>query len=658
MDCHSHNCHSHNRTDRGASAVAAVVAAASVASFCLAGAGRASAQMAVSPVWSTPPATVWIVPPTVWQPTSPQWAYPQPVPPYVAAPYISSPPPYAATPQPSLQPVWVVPAPQVTTFYPPADVGLPPGAVPPGAVPVPTVTGTPPADAHLRITITGSLLSTLLSREVTDSGRIRDCLMGANLYGDQFTVTRLGVDCQPCATYARLQLRLRGVVTDRTVGVTAPARIHSEGNHRFEMTKEVNFDGRQFTTRSPAAWVTPQIIYRDASTVVSGVPVIGQLGTAIALNEAERRRPAVEQFALRRVTRTAAPRFNNEVDEKLSAANRRLSRHLPAFLGQLGLASSDQRLSTGSDRLYYSLRLPAPSGDEPSNPLVLPGELGAQRQGSGGRDQGAGAQEVGGQGSETLREEFEAPRNPTLAEPSASSDSQGPVFLESIEPESIEADAVALHFAPSSPHSAMPSAPPTVEGRSLTILIHEDFVNHLLSRLPLAGQEVPDRLIDRALDTLLDVLAGKSLTDALPDWGDVPEPEFATILLSPDRPLSIRFSEGRAVLTLRAGFRPVLGGEIPTQRVEIPFEVAPEEQQITLEPQTVTVEPISQEDSGPLAESLAKLARPVVRQQVQQRLRTFSLKDTLLLTIPGMTATILSVRDVILEDGWLAITFD
>ncbi len=709
------DCHSHNRTSRAASAVVAAVA-----SLCLAGAGRVSAQMAASPAWSAP-TTVWIVPQPESQPTYPLWAYPQPVSPYIASPYAASPQAVWIAPQPSPQavriaphptprPAWTVPAPQVTTFFPPADTGLPPGAVPVETVPVETVSGEPPANVHLRITVTGSLLSTLLSREVTDSGPVRDCLMGANLYGDQFTITRLGVDCQPCATHARLLLRLRGLVTDRTVGVTAPASVHSEGSHRFEMTKEVNFDGGQFTTRSPAAWVTPQIVYRDASTVVSGVPVIGPIGTAIALNEAERRRPAVEQFALRRVTRTAAPRFNNEVDEKLSDANRRLSRHVPALLEQLGLTLADQRLSSGSDRLYYGLRLPADSRDEQSNPLALPGESEAPRQGAGAGDQGSG----------TLSGELEAPRQPLLPEPSASAASPGPVFLESIERESIEresiereriereriererieresieresieadsaeslpvetgdiertkgtdvstVDAVAHHFevpAPSSvPHSSTPAAPPTAEGRSLTILIHEDFVNHLLGRLPLAGQEVPDRLIDRAIETLLDVIAGKSLTKLSPDLSDIPDPEFATILLDQDRPLSIRFGESRAVLTLRAGFRPVVGGEIPTQRVEIPFEVSREEHQVTLEPQTVTVESASEDDSGPLAGSLAGslagLARPVVRQQVQQRLRTFVLKDAVPLTIPGMRATTLSVRDVILEDGWLAITFD
>ncbi|MGE0377031.1 MAG: hypothetical protein AB7I48_24640 [Planctomycetaceae bacterium] len=533
--------------------------------FCLGG-GVLRAQTVVNPWWAAPPPAVWTVP------------QPAPSPPVVP-------------------PMWSVPIPTTTAYFP----------LPSDAVPYEAATVEPPADGHLLVTIAESFLSTLFAREVTDTGTIRDCLLGADLFGEQLTVTRLSVDCRPCPDHARVLMRLTGAVSDHTVGVTRPAAVETEGSHHFEMTKLVEFDGRQFTTRTPSAWVTPQIAYRGATTIVSGVPVIGSIGTAIALSEAERRRPAAEQYALQRVTRTAAPRFNREVDQKLSKANQRLSTNGLPFLEKLGLSASDQLLKTSEDRLYYTVRVPA---------RVPPG-------------------------------------NPNRT------NRLGPVFLDAVEGESSDVhqaadppaqDAAADRTLP----SPSPAVAASAEAGAVTILVHEDFVNHLLDRLPLGGREVPDRLIDRFIETLREVLASGSLTGMSFDPGDAGSPEFATILLDPDRPISVRFAEGQAVLTLRAGFRAIVGRELPTQNVEIPFRVTRGEQQVTIDPGAVTVTASSAEDGGPLD----AVARPVIRQQVQQRLQPIVLTRTVPVALGELRPTTLSVRDVVLDDGWLAITLD
>ncbi|MBX3438151.1 MAG: hypothetical protein KF861_11720 [Planctomycetaceae bacterium] len=458
---------------------------------------------------------------------------------------------------------------------------------------------------QLQLTVMESFLSRLFAREITDSGPIRDCLAGANVYGDQFTVTRLSVDCQPCASNARILMRLNGTVIDHTVGVTRPATVRTEGNHSFEMTKQVDFDGRQFTTRTPAAWVTPQIAYRGASTVVSGVPVLGSIGSAIALNEAERRRPAAVQFALQRVTRTAAPRFNREVDEKLALANQRLGHYVPIAMDAMGLTSDDQSVSTSDDRLMYTLRTPA-----------------------------AGPERLSGQ--------------PT------SFDGGGPVFLDIIEDDGINATRAPVlpPAGRASPAPQIKVAPP-VRGRAATVLVHESLVNHVLARLPLNGREVPDRMIDRLLQALQDGLAGRGLTGVAQDLNES-SAEFATLVLDPERAASIRFDAGSAVVTLRAGFRPVVGGELPTQNVELRYRLALDEQSLRLEPEGIEISSLRPEDDGPLV----GLARPVIRQQIQQRLQPIEVPRRIPLQLGELMPTTLFVRDVVFTDGWLAIAID
>jgi hypothetical protein len=523
-------------------------------------------------------------------------------------PYGTAAPPavWIATPCPS-ETVWVIPAQPMTTYYLPAegnwsaagDLSADSGIASQSAFIAPV------QDMPFRVTVAESFLTRLMGREVTDAGPVRDCFLGADVFGNQFTLTQLSIDCQPCATQARVLLRLVGSISDSTVGVTRPAAVRSDGNHQFHMTKQVDFDGRQFTTRSPAAWVSTQIIYRGASTVVSGVPVLGPIGSSIALSQAERRRPVAVQYATRRITEMAAPRFNDEVDKNLSKANHQLAARSQQFFQAIGLSPADQVLTTADDRLCYGLRIPSP-------PL-----------------------------------------------PSATTFS-GPVLLGTLEEPSLEmvsADAALSLDAPAFADTIevpVRSAPPTVQGSAATILIHQDFVNHLLDSQPLGGREIPDRQIEQLTDVLREAISRRSLGSLSFDLGEPSEPEFATVLLSQERPLSIRFADGELIVTLQAGFRPQVGGVVPTQRIEIPFRLAADDDQLRLEPGEVSVTAATEDEGGPLV----ALARPIIQQQVTERLQPMQVPRTIPLSLPDTTPTTLAVRDVMLADGWLAITLD
>ncbi|MCA9073511.1 MAG: hypothetical protein KDA93_00655 [Planctomycetaceae bacterium] len=509
------------------------------------------AQIYAQPLWGPPPPpVVWIAPaPTVVQ-----------------------------------RPAWVQTPQQVTTFYPPAPIiqNLEEAAV-----------VHPELDGQLRVTVTEALLSRLLTRDVTDAGPVREFILGADVQGEQFTVTRTTIDFQPCIERARFVLRLVGNVNEQTVGVTPEARVHSAGAHQFQMEKQVDFDGNTFTTRSPSAWVVPRISYRGASTFASGVPVVGDIARSIALSEAERRRPQAERIASQMLTRQAAPRFNDEVDGKLADANRQLSRFAPSLFAWIGLSPDRQSLSTSSDRMFYQLRLPQP-----------PATLGRQLLGD--------VEEVSFDGE------------------------QEPLFL------------------PADDNVSPSSAPNVLEGEAITIAVHEDLVNHILGCLPLGGREIPDTLIDHLIEILLQSIENRSFDPASLNLDDVSQAEFATVLLADEQPLSIRFDDGQAFITALAAFRPKLTQEVPTQRLEFAYSVSHAVDTLTLNPGEVTVTAAQPGDADPLTE----IARPLIQQQVTQRLHAVSLPTSMDLNLPEMTPTTLRLNQVVIDDGWLTITLD
>jgi hypothetical protein len=288
----------------------------------------------------------------------------------------------------------------------------------------------------------------------------------------------------------------------------------------------------------------------------------------------------------------------------LSAANHQLATRSHRFFQALGLAPADQVLCTADDRLCYGLRI-ASSPLPPSTALRGPVLLGILEETS-----------------------LEAPADDT-------SPFAAPAFADTID-------------------VSVRSAPPPVEGSAATILVHQDFVNHLLDSQPLSGREISDRQIEQLADVLREAISRKSLSGLSFDHGELSEPEFATILLAEQQPLSMRFANGEVVITLEAGFRPLVGGEVPTQRIEIPFRLSAGSDQLRLEPGEVRVTAATEDDGSPLA----ALARPIIQQQVTERLQPMEVPRTIPLALPDTTPTTLAVRDIVLADGWLAITLD
>jgi hypothetical protein len=623
------------------------------------------------------------------------------------------PPPCGLSPlivgQPSMQvaPAWppAISAPQpVTAYYPPATLE---DAAPllqqvPGAV---------------RVIVPEAFLNRLLARSDTDTGPVVDNILGANVTGSQNTNTTLTIDVLRCAQMARMELQLNGTTVNQTIGVTPQAAVRSRGEHDFRLTKQVDFDGLQFSTRSPAAWVTPRLNNEGAATPLTGVPLLGPLSNQIALNQAQQRRPAAEQVIIRRLTDQVAPRFNQEVDQQLSDANVHLQRHIPWLLGAAGLTPADVSFSSTDAQVLFGLSVPQvqtsrreapqetqehqpelqqPEAPEPQPPQPQPQPsetTGADTQRSNRQPillapiepadspaddeppPSTDADEVEEGEFSIIRQISDVPAAPAN-EPSSSSEplpagQVRPLSLPRlrIEPEPSGVTPAGVAPAGITPPDGLPlsviptglteptglTPPPSfTAGASFTIAIHETAINYALHRAPLGGVRVPDRTIDRLLEQLAELLSGTPPTALSLEGLGNEQPEFAAIVLRQEDPLSVRFEGGRVLIEVVAAFEPLLTPAVPAQRIQIAFTLRQDEERVTLVPGEVTVEGLPGQAGGPLIE----LARPIIRHQVTQRLQPVEMPKSLPLNVPGLPALELTTREVLLADGWLLIAVD
>jgi len=515
-------------------------------------------------------------------------------------------------------PVWMLPENCPPQFLAPTHLGPPGGWG--------TVTAWRPfaPDCNLAVEIQEEFANRFIARTDRRPGAVRDFILGADVFGEQCTATSVRIDFQPCATAARAELVVDGEVDSQTVGVTRQAQIQTLGRHLFQLRKEIEFDGALVRTRSPAVSVTPRQRNVGAQTQVSGVPLLGPLANNIALQAADARSPAAAAITAEKITREAAPRFNDETDAQLAKLNSLLTEFVRPRLQQFDLLPSSQAVSTTDRSLLWCVSIAPPSetirrrvdptlgpGGQPSLgylPLEGPGTSGSNPGWAPARAGSAGAMDSAGAMNSTGVAAGEMPAFPG-------------------DPES------RLH------------------GRAASVYLSESLVNGLLERLPLGGIGVPDTAIDHWFQGLASGAGLEELATAHPSL----QPRLATIVFDSQRPIQLRFRDGRAELVLRLGLATVAGPTITPQEITIPFTVQLDAADVRFIPEEVTIVPA---DPNSPAGVIDEPARRVLKEQIQGRLQARSVPRRLPLPLTAERSTELQVGQITLHAGWLSVAFD
>lgn len=510
--------------------------------------------------------------------------------------------------------------PAVSTFRPvPAgpprlmSPGIPVGGSPAGAVPIrrPLLPGsmTPIPNAevstHQRLVqlaaghpvcvVVGEGLASEFVKTVTkDEGPFQDFVMGAQIRGTQKTRARTGLDFTPHADTARMLFVLKGVTENDTIAQLPRAAVHSAGSFEFEMTKQIEFNGRHLRTWSPSAYMTIRQQNLGAATSVSNIPLLGPLANNIVLNVADQRKPVSEGIAAQRVTQQVAPQFNSNLDEVLAKLNAQLQGNWTQKLSGLGVLPSRISTSTTQDALLCGLDFQAPlaeaadaSGRQPlatgkKTPTVL-----VTRQLIPGSKPQYGADPV-----------LEAPAPYSL-------------------------DALSLRDR-------------------ACVLIHASLLEDLVERFHLGGREITDTQLMRLLGTAPADVKGDA-------------PQLYTLILAKENPLFLIIDDGELFIEARVAIRPVIGPELPVQVIQIAMRPELTADQIRLKPVVHSVQPLQTDDKGQAASPMTAMIKQMLDQRLKEFSfqRSFAVSRQ-----GDRGSFPIRIQSLTLVEGWLTATID
>ena len=223
---------------------------------------------------------------------------------------------------------------------------------------------------NLRVLVTENFLNRLMSQNRSEAGPVVDFVLGANVSGNQITNTTVTVDLKPSSSTARFDLRLNGNINSNTAGVTPQATVYTQGNHTFTATKEINFDGLQFSSMPAVISVNPHNTTTGIATKFSGVPILGRIVNRIAADQVEEKRGQAEAIAASRVQDGVLPKFNQEVDRNFAEQGYKLNNEVFAGLRATGLFPDTFNYQTTDQLLTINARVMSPhqiAGDEPES---------------------------------------------------------------------------------------------------------------------------------------------------------------------------------------------------------------------------------------------------------------------------------------------------
>lgn len=228
---------------------------------------------------------------------------------------------------------------------------------------------------NLQVLATEEFIGRLIHERRTETGPVRDYILGANVFGRQFTNTNVGVDLRPSENGGRFDITLTGTTRSDTAGYTRQATVYTLGRHRFWASKEVFFDGHNFFTYPARISVDANNYTRDVRTNLSGWPILGWIADGIAEDRVADQRPQAEAIARQRVASRVVPRMNREVDAEFSTAERDLETGLYQRLKDAGVYPEvkDFRTSTSFLRVGARVRRENELGGATTNFALEPG---------------------------------------------------------------------------------------------------------------------------------------------------------------------------------------------------------------------------------------------------------------------------------------------
>jgi hypothetical protein len=191
-----------------------------------------------------------------------------------------------------------------------------------------------------------------------------------------------------------------------------------------------------------------------------------------------------------------------------------------------------------------------------------------------------------------------------------------------------------------------------VKEEGVNLLVHESLLNQLVERSGLKGLTTTDQVI-RSLLEPYEIKPAADATDSdqpvgLPGMENV----VTTIEFDATNPLTIRLEQDRAVVTMRAVFKPAGQELLPPLAVTIEYKTSIEGDKIVVTPGKVQVEPQKDGDNN----ATTGIALKLISQVIESSLSKLAVDRNLPAAMWPFGGLIPRVTGIRSQDGWAVVS--
>ncbi len=201
---------------------------------------------------------------------------------------------------------------------------------------------------------------------------------------------------------------------------------------------------------------------------------------------------------------------------------------------------------------------------------------------------------------------------------------------------------------------------PVFEGRrnvdrGLSLMVHESLLNALVSRSGLKGMKTTDREI-KALIAPFEYKNGKDELDAAQPPVGLPGMDNVVTEIEFDEsdPLTIRLEQGRALVTLRAKFKPAGQDVLPALAVTIPYTNELIGDRFIVTPGKVQVAALDKDDES----TIPPLAMSLLSNAIEASLSKLSIDVALPASFWPFSGSVPRIVDAQTQDGWGVVSVE
>jgi len=222
-----------------------------------------------------------------------------------------------------------------------------------------------------------SFINKFIAESRQDSSRINESVSEAQVSGSQTTLSNVGVDVQPSANGALLNLVINGTVNSATLASTDQAQVSIFGNANFNASKAIVFDGERFSVGQTLVGANARNLLGNIDTKYDGIPIIRRIAQNRAYEEASSRLGEGEQMVVNRIRSEVASKLDSEIGREFGSFGelpRKLNERIAA-LRKYRLFPSPLNWSSTSNEIRMVGRIMEGAelgGSEPDPSLINP----------------------------------------------------------------------------------------------------------------------------------------------------------------------------------------------------------------------------------------------------------------------------------------------